>query len=1138
LLHPSVAPLGAAALAVALLCGVGLFSARDARHTALQDAQVRVASNRDATVRALGQITDDYRRTVASWARDPAVIASLTSPSLQGLADAQARLSILSGSKDSPAAFVTNARGRTVALYPAQPELIGKDFSFRDWFHGASVTGAPYVSSGYRSAAAGHPLVVGVAAPVVAGPTRLGYVTVLWQLDSVRAVIEGSRRDDGVTVAVADQMGQSLTDPLQVDSRGQPIVTSVPALTRAALEGRSVSGTISHRLQAAAPVPGLGWAVTASLPEAEAIGPALTFHRSLLGTLGVALLLVAGLSALSMRVARRRAFERRAADRERRRLTTLFASSPIGIIEGLPDGRIVSVNDAFAGMVGYRVEELLLMNANDLVHHDAAVHVAGASHAVREEGMSDYSGERCYRHRDGTLVPVLVSVVALREPGEELRSVAFVVDQREQRANADALQRLATTLAEREALLSTLFDTMDVAVLACDPQGALTFANHQIRMMHGLAPDAPLDAPGAMEVMHLDGTSMLPEQTPLTRALTEGVVRDVELLIRTDAQRPPQRMLTHARRMTDASGKTLGAVVAAHDVTATRAAEASLQASEERFRRIFDEGLIGKMLVSPAGEIVQFNAMLGRLLGPGRELRGAHLLDCFLEAADRSRIEALLSSGRETLHAEMALVGIPDQELWARVALSWIQDDDGSQMLFVQVEDVTARRAAELRLTELALHDELTGLPNRRLLMERCERAFAMARSGRAASTVAALFIDLDGFKPINDRAGHEAGDQLLRDIARDLQTSVRPSDTVARVGGDEFVILVERYDGLAELRAVADRIASTVRRPVTTGDVSLTVSASIGIAHADLAFEPELRPDQLLRRADSAMYRAKDRGRDRHDVFDEALRELTEARQALEQSMRAGLRDERIALVFQPVVDVDSLVVVGAEALMRLVDADGRPIPTLPAILAAESAGLAETLGDRVLHLALEAACTWPSHMSLAVNVSARELTGRDLRSRVESALRRHDFDPARLVLEITESSILSAGPSALAELEKLRKRGIKVAIDDFGTAYATLQNLTTLPVDALKVDTSFTAGLPHQRTHTAVVHGIASMAYELDIPCIVEGVENEEQLGAIRGMSVQAQGWLWGKPRGAGFVPSLQNVPPPRAGREAGAR
>jgi diguanylate cyclase (GGDEF)-like protein len=447
--------------------------------------------------------------------------------------------------------------------------------------------------------------------------------------------------------------------------------------------------------------------------------------------------------------------------------------------------------------------------------------------------------------------------------------------------------------------------------------------------------------------------------------------------------------------------------------------------------------------------------------------------------------------------------------------------------VLAQVEDVTARRRAEQRLTELALHDELTGLPNRRLLLERCERAFVAARSGRSGSSVAALFVDLDGFKPINDRAGHDKGDEVLVSIAHDLQGVMRPTDTVARLGGDEFVVLLAQDDGLAYLRTVADRIGTTVRRQVMVEGTALPVSASIGIARVDLALEPEVAPEQLLRRADAAMYRAKERGRDRHDVFDIELQEHTEGRRSLERSVREGLDQGRLDVVFQPVVDVDSGLVVGAEALARLRDADGRLLPTLPSIVVAEAAGLAELLGDQVLHLALREARGWPDHLTVAVNVSARELTGRDLRTRVEQALRRHDFDPARLVLEITESSILRAGPSALAELERLRSRGVKVAIDDFGTAYATLANLTSLPVDALKVDASFTAGLPHQRVHTAVVHGVASMAYELDIPCIVEGVETEAQLAAIRGMSVQAQGWLWGRPQGPGHFPTAVVVP-----------
>ena len=870
--HPVAVPVVVALLAVVLLGGVTAVAIHESNRTVERDAQARMRSNRDAAVRALAHQSDDFKRTVATMATNTALIDGLRAASPAGFDQVQEQLSTLARSKDAPAALVSDLGGRNVAIYPAQPELLGKDFSFRDWFQGVSRTGRPYVSAAYRSAANGHPLVVGVTAPVLDNSRRVAYVTVLWQLDSVRDVAEGSRRDDGVTITVTDQHGQPLTGALVVDDLGQPVHAAVPPTTKQALAGRSVSTVSGGLIQATGPVPGIGWTVTAAQPTSVALAPAGNFLRSLQVTLGVALLLVLLFTTLALRFAR---------------------------------GRV----------------------------------------------------------------------------------------------------------AEQAAM---------------------------------------------------------------------------------------------------------------------RAAEGALRASEDRFRRVFDEALNGELLVNSDGEIIRVNATLARLLGrTAQELIGRPLAGLFEDELDRARISELVAAGDGELFAEMRLRDTEGISLWVLVALSWMLEHDDERVLLAQVEDITGRRAAEQRLTELALHDELTGLPNRRLLIERCEHAFARARSSRSqGSSVAALFIDLDGFKPINDSAGHDTGDQVLIAVANDLVATLRPTDTVARIGGDEFVVLLEADDGLAYLRNVAGRITTTIRRQITTETASLTLSASVGIARVDLAQEPEITPEQLLRRADSAMYRAKERGRDQYDMFDTDLLERTEAREELVQAIRDGLRHDRVALVFQPVVDVDSNLVVGAEALMRLTNTNGRLLPTLPAVVAAEAAGLAELLGDRVLHLALAAARTWPEHMTLAVNISARELTGRDLRSRVEQALQRHDFDPARLILEITESSILSAGPSALAELAKLRQGGVRVAIDDFGTAYATLANLTTLPVDVLKVDTTFTAGLPHRRTHTAIVHGIASMAFELDIPCIIEGVETDQQLAALRGMSVQAQGWYWGKPQGPQHIPMLDPI------------
>ena len=471
--------------------------------------------------------------------------------------------------------------------------------------------------------------------------------------------------------------------------------------------------------------------------------------------------------------------------------------------------------------------------------------------------------------------------------------------------------------------------------------------------------------------------------------------------------------------------------------------------------------------------------------------------------------------------------GRPAPSCGARVAVHWVLEPNNEWVLLAQFEDVTARRIAEQRLRDLALHDDLTGLPNRRLLMERCDQVFAVARTGRTGTFVTALFLDLDGFKAVNDRVGHQAGDRVLMSIAADLLGTLRPADTLARVGGDEFVVLLGTDDGLEAGRLVADRLADLVRRQIPCGEQTLLpVSASIGIAHVDLSVEPEIVPEQLLRRADAAMYRAKERGRDRQEVFDSELLADTEARYELEQAVRDGLRPRPD----QPGVPVGRGHRLGRRSRGRGPHATARrdrPAAPHPARHHGRGAGGPRLGARRPRPGPRPGGCrtTWPAHMTIAVNVSARELTGNRFRERVEEALERHDVDPTRLVLEVTESSILQAGRSSLGALQALRERGVRIAIDDFGTAYATLQNLTVLPVDVIKVDGSFTAGLDHDRTATAVVHGILTMAGAMGVPCIVEGIETQSQHDALVGLGVHGQGWLWGKPRGREVTPSVPN-------------
>ena len=377
--HPFALPVGAALLAVALLCGVGWVASIEASRTVQSDAQGRVRSNRDAAVRALERQTTDFKTMVATWAGNESVVNSLRRPTPASLGSVQGQLSTLSRSKGSPSAFVTDTRARIVAIHPSQPALIGQGFAFRDWFKGVARTGKPYVSEAYRTQAAGHPLVVAVAAPVLDPSRRVGYVAVLWQLDSVRAVSQGARADDGVTITVTDQRGQPLTGTPSVDDRGQAIQAPITGTTRQALAGRSVDTIDDGMLEAAAPVPDLGWTVTAALPSSVALAPARSFQRSLGITLGVALLLVLAFPVLAWRVARRRAAEQTQAAQNVRSLIaaedlvrTVMASASIGIALADLDGSFRVVNASLCDLLGYDEAWFLAHRVDDVVHPDDA----------------------------------------------------------------------------------------------------------------------------------------------------------------------------------------------------------------------------------------------------------------------------------------------------------------------------------------------------------------------------------------------------------------------------------------------------------------------------------------------------------------------------------------------------------------------------------------------------------------------------------------------------------------------------------------------------------------------------------------------------------------------------------------------
>jgi diguanylate cyclase (GGDEF)-like protein len=462
------------------------------------------------------------------------------------------------------------------------------------------------------------------------------------------------------------------------------------------------------------------------------------------------------------------------------------------------------------------------------------------------------------------------------------------------------------------------------------------------------------------------------------------------------------------------------------------------------------------------------------------------------------------------------------------------------------VHDVTDTVQAESSLTHAALHDGLTGLPNRTLLVDRLE--VALSRSARDNREVAVLFCDLDGFKRINDSGGHLAGDAVLVETARRLGAVVREGDTVARVGGDEFVLILEPWNrsyGTSPTAPrthsqdrqialeLADRLIMTMRDPVGFGGASYIVTVSVGIAFRILTpHTPRPSAQELVQDADAAMYRAKNLGKDRCAVFEGELRSQLVEHGRLEQLLQQALRDRQgtaaaqprrgpqLTASYQPIFDAQSNTLVGFEALARLRDVDGLQIPPEQFVPVAEAAGIIRPLGALMLELACEQLASWRAQMAglesvtMGINLSAHEAAHGDLEQLVRSALQRHDLSPQDLMLELTETVFLHAGVETISALRNLRRAGVGLAIDDFGTGYASLKYLATLPVTAIKIDRAFTERIPADRTNLAIVESVAGLAMTLGLACIVEGIETAVQLAALP-PGVQIQGWLTGRPQ-----------------------
>ena len=555
----------------------------------------------------------------------------------------------------------------------------------------------------------------------------------------------------------------------------------------------------------------------------------------------------------------------------------------------------------------------------------------------------------------------------------------------------------------------------------------------------------------------------------------------------------------------------------ARDLSELKAAEQRVEASEIRLAALVEHASDLVCVADDAGRVIYASPAVARVLNlSASELEGTPVFD-LVHPDDRGnlmgRMEEIVNTPGISPSLEARVAHADGGWRHMEVVTTNLLNNPAVSGIVINARDITERVEVAAQLEEKAFHDELTGLPNRSLLLDRL--ADALHRASRHDRMVGVLFLDLDRFKVVNDSLGHSVGDELLSETARRLEQTIRPDDTVARLGGDEFVVVIGNMVRTTDALVAAERVRSAVAQPVTLGNESTVVTTSVGIA---IAFGDE-SPAELLQDADTAMYRAKEGGRDRAEMFDDHLRAQAVRRHSVEQTLRSALENKRIEVHFQPLVRISDGSVVGAEALARIRTPEGELLQPVEFIDVAEDSGLIADLGSQVLALAFQRVSRWSKNanrpFSMAVNVSARQLADPTFPTLVGEALEKNNLEPQQVALEFTESALIAANPVTEQVLGELTELGIRMGLDDFGTGFSSMTYLKRFPINFLKIDRTFVAGLDSNDDDTAIVTGTVALAHSLGLQVVAEGVETEPQLQQLQKLQCDlAQGFHFSEP------------------------
>jgi diguanylate cyclase (GGDEF)-like protein/PAS domain S-box-containing protein len=780
-----------------------------------------------------------------------------------------------------------------------------------------------------------------------------------------------------------------------------------------------------------------------------------------------------------------------------------------------PDGTLRYASPAFGRMLGYAPEEVVgKMNVLDYVHPEDLPHVLEETEkALSEGGVATNRTEYRFRHKDGSWRWVESAGTYLLDDPHVKGVVVQTRDITERKRTEEALR-------EAEERFRRSFNDAAIGMALVGTDGRFLRTNRSLCNMLGYR-EVELLGKTFQDITHPDDLDADLDQV---RRMLVGEIRTYQMEKRYfHKEGHVVWALLSVSMVHDEEGEPLYFVSQIQDISERKRAEQKIRAAEQRYRTLVEQ-IPAVTYIDPVDDpetSLYTSPQIEQMLGyTPQEWQNEKLWPKRLHPDDRERILAadkrFEAGGGEPFREEYRLLAKDDSVVWVREEAVLVRDEAGEPLYWQGVfYDLTERKALEERLHYQAFHDYLTDLPNRQLFMDRLGQA--LRRTRRWHNQVAVLFMDLDGFKVVNDSLGHEVGDLLLTVVAQRLWRCLRPEDTLARFGGDEFVMLIEAVDDPAQAVRVAERITEELRRPFIMEGRDLYVIASIGISLGDARTHDT---DDLLREADTAMYRVKDEGGD-FRVFNPAMYERAFSRLEVENDLRRAIEEEEFVVHYQSIVDLQTGELWGMEALVRWDHPERGLLEPSEFVPVAEESDLVIPMGEQILRESCFRAKEWQEEnprippLVMSVNLSASQLSRLDLADTVERVLGETGLEGSCLILDVTETVYVKVLAGNTAMLDRLRGLGVRFSIDDFGTGYSSLSYLKRLPADAIKIDQSFVKGLTEDVDDTAVVRMIIELAHTLSLEVIAEGVETEEQATLLKEMGCDfAQGYHFSKP------------------------